>query len=197
MILCDREIRAAVARGDIGIVDLPADRSRWSPTTVDLALDAEIRPWKAIHGGAGVESHINPASADFNINALIAQHTDPEDCTNGFILEPWALVLGWTLEKIRLPHRARIGARVEGKSSLARIGLGVHVTAPTIHPGFGVDASNPDYPGSAIRLEIWNFSPLRIKLTKGMPICQILFELAYGTPEQGYTGQYALQGPGQ
>jgi dCTP deaminase len=83
---------------------------------------------------------------------------------------------------------------VEGKSSLARLGLGVHVTAPTIHAGFGA-SENPQHLGSSIRLEIWNIGPFRIKLEKGMPICQLIFEWVDGTPEQGYQGQFRLQGP--
>src|SRR4029077_13727909 len=105
------------------------------------------------------------------------------------------LVLGWTLEKIKLPNDARIAARGEGKSSLARIGLGIHVTAPTIHPGFGEKADEPGFPGSEIRLEIWNIGPLKIRLRKGMPICQIIFEEVHGTPEGPSAGQFALQGP--
>jgi dCTP deaminase len=91
------------------------------------------------------------------------------------VLEPNHLVLGWTIERLRLPHTSRIAARVEGKSSLARIGVGIHITAPTIHPGFGFKKLKPAYPGSPIRLEIWNIGPLKIKLTKGMPICQLMF----------------------
>jgi len=105
-------------------------------------------------------------------------------------------VLGWTLEKVKLPNTSRIAARIEGKSSLARIGLGVHVTAPTIHPGFGETADAPEFPGSQVRLEIWNISPLKIRLRKGMPICQIIFEEVHGIPEGRYAGQFTIQGPG-
>jgi hypothetical protein len=58
------------------------------------------------------------------------------------------------------PFRPR-GARVEGKSSLARIGLGIHVTAPTIHPGFGEKVDDPDFSGSQICLAIWNIARAR------------------------------------
>jgi dCTP deaminase len=103
--------------------------------------------------------------------------------------------LGWTKEKIKLPHTSRIAARVEGKSSLARIGVGVHVTAPIIHPGFGSSGNVPRNPGSSIRLEIWNLGTICVKLCKGMPICQLLFEEVHGIPEDGYTGQFQFQGP--
>jgi deoxycytidine triphosphate deaminase len=50
-------------------------------------------------------------------------------------------------------------------------------------------------PGSPIRLETWNIGPFRIKLEKGMPICQLLFEWVDGTPEKGYAGRFHIQGP--
>jgi dCTP deaminase len=99
------------------------------------------------------------------------------------------------LEQIQLPHRSRLAARVEGKSSLARLGLGVHVTAPTIHAGFGEKSANPEFLGNPIQLEIWNTGPLPIVLKPGLRICQPIFEHVDGTPEQGYAGQFATQGP--
>jgi dCTP deaminase len=197
MILSDREMRAAVQRGLIWVTPAPpAGDKRWSATTLDLTLDAEIRPWGKL-GGAGADVTIDPSSPDFNSNELIRQLTQPQSCEGeGYVIQPGALVLGWTLEKLKLPNASRIGARVEGKSSLARIGLGVHVTAPTIHPGFGEKADEPEFPGSQIRLEIWNISPLMIRLKKGMPICQVLFEEVHGIPEGRYAGQFAVQGPG-
>jgi dCTP deaminase len=197
VILSDREVRAGVQRRLIGITPCPAaDDKRWSPTTLDLTLDAEIRPWIAL-GGAGADVIIDPSHLEFDSNELIRQQTLAQSCAaEGFILLPKTLILGWTVENIKLPNASRIAARVEGKSSLARIGLGIHVTAPTIHPGFGEKADDPDFPGSQIRLEIWNIGPLKIRLKKGMSICQIAFEEVHGIPEGRYAGQFAIQGPG-
>jgi dCTP deaminase len=103
-------------------------------------------------------------------------------------------LLGWTLEKVQLPHRSRLAARVEGKSSLARLGVGVHVTAPTIHAGFGASA-DPQHLGNPLQLEIWNVGPLSVVLKTGMRICQLIFEVVDGTPEKGYAGQFHIQGP--
>ena len=196
MILSDREVRAGVERKLIGVTPCPpASDKRWSATTLDLTLDAELRPWVAL-GGAGADVIIDPSSPEFNSNELIKQFTQPQSCEGeGYVIQPNNLVLGWTLEKIKLPNASRIGARVEGKSSLARIGLGIHVTAPTIHPGFGEKPDDPEFEGSQIRLEIWNISPLKIRLRKGMPICQIIFEEIHGIPEGRYAGQFAIQGP--
>jgi dCTP deaminase len=197
MILSDREARAAVQRRMIWVTPCPPPSDkRWSSTTLDLTLGPEIRPWSALDT-AGADVTIDPSSQEFNSNELIRQLTQPQSCDGeGYVVQPRTFVLGWTLEKIKLPHTSRIGARVEGKSSLARIGLGIHVTAPTIHPGFGEKADDPEFEGSEVRLEIWNISPLKIRLKRGMPICQIIFEEVHGIPEGPYAGQYAVQGPG-
>ncbi|HEX9587843.1 MAG TPA: hypothetical protein VGA15_08865 [Bradyrhizobium sp.] len=83
-----------------------------------------------------------------------------------------------------MPTDARLAARVEGKSSLARLGIAVHLTAPTIHAGFK----------GRVRLEIVNHGPLPIVLKSGMRICQFIFEMTHGTPEAGYKGQFLGQG---
>jgi dCTP deaminase len=128
--------------------------------------------------------------------ALIDEFVRPLPRTDeGYMIEPWHFYLGWTLERLQLPHRSRLAARVEGKSSLARLGLGVHVTAPTIHAGFGVNDRDPNFLGSPIQLEIWNTGPMPVLLPPGLPVCQLIFEWVDGTPERGYRGQFAVQGP--
>jgi len=135
--------------------------------------------------------------ADHSVTDLITRFVRPTPLPpEGWPIEPGKFYLGWTLERIQLPHRSRLAARVEGKSSLARLGLGVHVTAPTIHAGFGSTDIDPDFLGSPIQLEIWNTGPLPVLLKPGLRICQLIFEHVDGTPEQGYTGQFATQGPG-
>ena len=195
MILFDREILFAVHEKFINIDPLPPIGSKaWTSTAVDLRLDDEIRPWTRLDGGGQVTA-IDPTRDDFNSNKLIGKNTKPVSCELGFVLNPNAFVLGWTIEKVKLPHTSRMAARVEGKSSLARIGLGVHVTAPTIHAGFGVNDQDRNYTGSPIRLEIWNAGPLEILLKMGMPICQLIIEEVHGTPESAYKGAFAIQGP--
>ena len=198
MILSDREIRAAVESGRIGLGPLPPeDDRRWASHAIDLTLDREISVW-SLPEGHGVESTFAPASPNFNANEVISRHTTAAVCDgDGFVLHPQRFVLGWTVETLRLPFQSRIGARVEGKSSLARIGLGIHVTAPTIHPGFGTRGLDLTLVGSPLRLEIWNVGVYPIRLQKGMAICQVLFEEVHGTPTNGYSGQYAVQGPGK
>jgi dCTP deaminase len=97
-----------------------------------------------------------------------------------FELVPHGFLLAWTREQVNFPPDARIAARVEGKSSLGRIGVGVHVTAPTIHAGFR----------GPIQLELVNQGPHVIVLDAGMRICQLILEQTFGTPEKGYSGMF-------
>jgi len=143
-----------------------------------------------------------PGVSGFKFADLERDFTKPVDIpAQGFDLPPSFksdeqtgpahFILGWTMERIYLPHTSRLCARVEGKSSLGRMGLGVHVTAPTIHAGFGFN----DKGGTRLRLEIWNVGPLPIQLMKGMRICQLIVEEVREVPIAGYDGDFNLQGP--
>jgi dCTP deaminase len=195
VILSDREIRAALERGAIRITPDPrTDASLWSSTAVDLRLDEPLSTW-IFPAGTAMQRFV-PGSPDYDLLGLIAQFVRPVARTEqGFLIEPGRFYLGWTQERIQLPYRSRLAARVEGKSSLARLGLGVHVTAPTIHAGFGATDLAPGFAGNPIQLEIWNTGPLRVVLRPGMSVCQLIFEWVDGTPEQGYRGQFVIQGP--
>jgi dCTP deaminase len=194
MILSDREIRAALARDALRLTPLPPPEA-WSSTAIDLRLARELVLWRR-PGGPGVEAVVFPARPDYSFDTVRQTYADriniPDD---GYTFKSQTFLLGWTQEKVQLPHRSRLAARVEGKSSLARLGIGVHVTAPTIHAGFGYKKDDPAYPGTPLQLEMWNFGPLDVKLVAGMPICQLIFELVDGTPEKGYEGRFSLQGP--
>ena len=73
-----------------------------------------------------------------------------------------------------------LAARVEGKSSLARFGLMVHITAPKIDPGYS----------GRITLEMFNLGPFPLKLTNGMYICSLTFERLGRPARQGYSGRF-------
>jgi dCTP deaminase len=194
MILSDREIKAALARGAFKITPDPPTEA-WSSTAVDLRLAKELVQWRR-PGGDGVEAVVCPARPDYNFDSVRQQYSQPINILgDGYVFKSQTFLLGWTIEKIQLPHRSRLAARVEGKSSLARLGIGVHVTAPTIHAGFGYKKYDDDYPGSPLQLEMWNCGPLDVKLVEGMRICQLIFELVDGTPEKGYEGRFSIQGP--
>jgi dCTP deaminase len=208
MILSDREIQAALRRQAIRITPPPPDLdaqvgkdfdSPWSSTALDLRLDKELTVWEREQVGADVQFE-PPDDPTFNFNVLVAKYAElriiPDD--GHYSLAKGAFVLGWTLERIQLPATSRLAARVEGKSSLARLGIGIHITAPTIHAGFGVKTSDATYIGSQIRLEIFHQGEYPVKLKTGMKICQLVFEEVHGTPEKGYelTGRFAVQGAG-
>jgi dCTP deaminase len=193
VILSDREGKAALERTSIRITPDPrSEADLWSSTALDLRLGEQLAVWDL--SAPDAPKSFSPADhilADLLARFLRTIPIPPE----GYPIEPGKFYLGWTLERIQLPHRSRLAARVEGKSSLARLGLGVHVTAPTIHAGFGCSDLDPDYPGNPIQLEIWNTGPVPVVLKAGMRICQLIFEHVDGTPEQGYTGQFSIQGP--
>jgi dCTP deaminase len=194
MILSDREIKAARARGALKLTPEPPTEA-WSSTAIDLRLAKELVLWKS-PGGAGAEAVVCPAHPEYDFDTVRDQYSQRIDIpADGYAFKSQTFLLGWTQEKIQLPHRSRLAARVEGKSSLARLGIGVHVTAPTIHAGFGYNKDDDNYPGSPLQLEMWNVGPLDVKLVAGMPICQLIFELVDGTPEKGYEGRFSVQGP--
>jgi len=193
MILSDREGRFALRRGLVQITPEPEDDA-WSSTAVDLRLGSILLRWKSIEDirALGIAARFRPGRPDFDFFQIAQQLTEqitiPEA---GYDLESHQFILGWTLETIRLPTLSRLAARVEGKSSLGRLGMGIHVTAPTVHAGFG--EAKPE--GIPLQLEIWNVGPLPVELLAGMPICQLIFEEVHGTPERGYAGQFRQQGP--
>lgn len=128
---------------------------------------------------------VDPGRPDFNATNLINSLTDRIDIdpADGYDLPRGVLILGWTTETVDLKDYCRVAARVEGKSSLARVGLGIHVTAPIIHTGFK----------APIQLEMINHGPLPICLRRGMRICQLVFEQTLGTPDRAYKGQFLGQ----
>jgi dCTP deaminase len=181
VILTDREIRLAIERGLIKIDPRPVEDA-FSSTSVDLTLDPIINDFK--RPSKGLEQVIDPSipGIDYEetIDALTNKVTIGDD---GYVLEPNKLILAWTAEYIDMRESSRLAGRVEGKSSLARLGFVVHMTAPTIHAGFD----------GRIRLEIFNHGSLRIRLRKGMRLCQLIFEQTLGTPERGYQGRFSGQ----
>lgn len=201
MILSDREIEAALDNKFILIDPRPQTESIDS-TAIDLTLDKTLLLWKTEiklpPTGSG-NGRVRPHSDKFNIRELM-RHSDYAetviiDAEKGYDLNPGRFVLGYTIERITLPPKSRIAARVEGKSSLARLGMGVHITAPTIHAGFGYNADLPDdqQPGAPIQLEIVHHGTLPIVLDIGMAVCQLILEEVRETPSSGYRGQFRAQ----
>ena len=174
MLLSDRDIRAELASGRIGLD--PLDLSMVQPSSVDVRLDRWFRLFDN-HKYA----HIDPSQPQEELTRLV--EVDPDE---SFILHPGEFVLGSTYELVTLPDD--VAARLEGKSSLGRLGLLTHSTAGFIDPGFS----------GHVTLELANVATLPVKLWPGMKIGQLCFfrtsspvENAYGTGPYGnrYQGQ--------
>ena len=146
------------------------------PSSIDFRLDRFFRVFENHH-----YPHIDPAEDQADLTRLVEPEGDEP-----FILHPGEFVLGSTYEVITLPDD--IAARVEGKSSLGRLGLLTHATAGFIDPGFS----------GHVTLELSNVATLPIKLYPGMKIGQLCFfrlsspaEHPYGWEKYGsrYQGQ--------
>lgn len=177
MILTDREIRLAIANKTLIIRPEPAEEA-FASTSVDLTLDPIVSEFKTHE----TDRYFDPGKPGYSLERILAEETKRIEI-NRYELLPGKLILAWTAEYIDLRPSPRLAARVEGKSSLGRLGLGVHITAPTIHAGFN----------GRIRLEMINHGAIPIRLRSGMKICQLIFEQTLGTPEKGYQGRFAGQ----
>jgi dCTP deaminase len=181
MILTDREIQTALEQELLVIEPRPLDEA-YSSTTVDLTLDAHISEYNSVAGG--METILDPSHADYRHEEILASCTTSITIPNdGYIYRPGKLLLAWTAEYIDINVKSKIAARVEGKSSLARLGIGVHITAPIIHAGFD----------GQIRLEMMHHGKYPVRLKAGMRICQLVFEQTLGTPVRGYKGRFSGQ----
>jgi dCTP deaminase len=174
VVLSDRSIKSEIAAGRILIE--PFDESLVQPSSVDVRVD---RKFRVFHNARYPYIDVRKRMDDLT---ELVEITDDAP----FVLHPGEFVLGQTLETITLPND--IVARLEGKSSLGRLGLLIHSTA-----GF-VD---PSWEGN-LTLELSNVANLPITIYYGMPIGQISFmrmdapvEHPYGADEVGskYQGQ--------
>ena len=182
MVLSDRDIQAAVNAGHLIIEPFAEDALQ--PASVDIRLGAEFRVFRNHR-----ESYIDVREPVANLTEL--ETVEPDEA---FVLHPGEFVLGTTLERVRLPDD--LVARVEGKSSLGRLGLLVHATAGYVDPGRD----------GHLTMELSNVANLPIRLYSGMKIGQLSFlrltspaERPYGSPGlrskyQGQVGRTASLG---
>jgi dCTP deaminase len=174
VLLSDRDIRKELAGGRV-VLD-PLDDAMVQPSSVDVRLDRFFRLF---------DNHkyavIDPAEDQPDLTRLVEVEGD-----GPFVLHPGEFVLGSTFETVTLPDD--VAARLEGKSSLGRLGLLTHSTAGFIDPGFS----------GHVTLELSNVATLPIKLWPGMKIGQLCFfrlsspaEHPYGSDRYGsrYQGQ--------
>jgi len=174
VVLSDRDIRAAIEAGRIRLD--PYDPACLQPSSVDLHLDRTFRVFRNSR-----YPYIDVREAQPDLTELLSVEDEQP-----FILHPGEFVLGQTVEWVELP--ADLVARLEGKSSLGRLGLLIHSTAGYVDPGWKGN----------LTLELSNVANLPITLYFGMKIGQISFhqlsspvERPYGSKELGskYQGQ--------
>lgn len=174
MLLSDRDIRAEIAAGRLEMD--PFDDGLVQPSSIDVCLDSLFRVFDNSR-----YTHIDPAQQQDELTSLVEPAAGEP-----FVLHPGEFVLGATRERFGLPDD--LAGRLEGKSSLGRLGLLTHSTAGFIDPGFN----------GHITLELSNVANLPITLWPGMKIGQLcLFRLSspaehpYGSAAAGskYQGQ--------
>ena len=162
MLLCDRDLRAEVDSGRVGLD--PYDAALVQPSSIDLRLDRYFRVFQNHR-----YTHIDPAVQQDELTELVEPEGDEP-----FVLHPGEFVLGSTLEVITLPDD--LAGRLEGKSSLGRLGLLTHSTAGFIDPGFS----------GHVTLELSNVATLPIRLWPGMKIGQLCLFRLTGPAEHSY-----------
>ena len=172
MVLSDRTIRAEIEAGRI-LID-PFDSALIQPSSIDVRVDNRFR---VFHNAR--YPFIDVRQPMEGLTELVTIDGD-----GPFILHPGEFVLGQTLERVTLPDD--LVARLEGKSSLGRLGLLIHSTAGFVDSGFSGN----------LTLELSNVANLPITIYHGMPIGQISFmrmdgpvEHPYGSRGNKYQGQ--------
>jgi len=173
-VLSDGTIRELIELGRITIE--PFDPAMIQPASVDVRLGGSFRVFHN-HRIQSIDLADPPRD--------LTEHVEVPD-TGEFVIHPGEFVLGRTVELVEIPDD--IVCRIEGKSSIGRMGLVVHATAGFVDPGFR----------GTLTLEITNFNSVPIVLRPGLPIAQLSFmtldraaEKPYGHPDLGshYYGQ--------
>jgi len=176
VVLSDRSIREEISQGRL-VID-PLEDGSIQPSSVDLRLAPVFRVFRV---GILPRPYLDVGQPMEGFTELVEVAEDEP-----FVIQPGEFVLAATLETITLPDD--IVARVDGKSSLGRLGLLIHATAGFVDPGWT----------GRLTLELSNVAKMPIAVRPGMRICQISFlrlttaaERLYGSPELGskYQGQ--------
>jgi len=156
MVLSDRDIRKALQTGRITISPKPDFTAQLGSCSIDLRLGTTFRVFEH-----SKKPYIDPSKKDYSneITSEIVVKTGEQ-----FIMQPGDFVLAVTLEKVTLP--TDLMGRLEGRSSLGRLGIVVHSTASIFDPGWD---------GKCV-LELGNLGRMAVALTVGMRICAMTFE---------------------
>lgn len=169
-ILSDKTIKEYLEEGKI-VIDPLKDEQQIQPSSVDMRLGDEFKVFKVIR-----KPYIDPKDEE-DIAEYMESSTVPEG--ESFIIHPNEFALATTQEYVKVPDD--LVARVEGRSSMGRLGVTMHVTAGYVDPGFE----------GRITLEISNIGAMPVALYPGQRVCQLVFEtmttpaeLPYGHPKR-------------
>lgn len=167
MILSDRDIKNAIASGRVKIEsDQTFEQFHIHASSMDLRLGSTFKLYE--HSKSAVLDPKRPETFQGNMRTITVN--EPE----AFLVQPGEFVLGVTMESITVPDDLVV--RVEGRSSLGRLGIIVHSTAGFVDPGFS----------GTITLEISNLNRMPVALYPGMRICQLAFEMMTSPAETPY-----------
>lgn len=164
-ILSDIDIKKYLDEGKIVINPLE-DEKQIQPSSVDLRIGSEFKGFRIIS-----KPYIDPRD-DTDLESYMSSFSISDD--EPFIIHPGEFTLATTHEVVKLPND--IVARVEGRSSMGRLGVTMHVTAGYIDPGFE----------GKITLEISNIGKMPVALYPGQRVCQIVFETMTTPSEKPY-----------
>ena len=175
MTLSDRDIRAALAKGDIKIEPADGIEKRIGPDGIDFRLGFTFLVFER-----NKQAYIDPRRADTikgTTRQILVKVGEP------FIIHPHELVLATTLERLTLADD--LLGRLEGRSSLGRLGIIVHSTASIFHPGWDGTAT----------MELGNLGVMPVALYPRMRVCMFTFERLSSPAERPYgTGKSKYQG---
>lgn len=167
MILSDHDIKKALKSGRIIVKPKPDLKTQLGSSSLDLRLGYHFRVFK--HRKQPYIDPFDPKTTDGMTDEIIITAKEP------YVIHPNELVLGSTLEWVEWADD--LAARVDGRSSLGRLGLVIHSTAGHIDAGWR----------GAITLELRNIGMVPILLYPEMRICQLIFELLSSPADQPYT----------
>lgn len=180
MILSDQDILREIDAGHLKF-DPMIELDQISTSSIDLRLaNVFTVPNKP---KCGVTLTIDPGA--ISPEGVFDDYAEKVSIPSGekFEVKPGDFVLGYTLERIALPNY--LAARIEGRSSMARFGVSVHQSAPTVHASFA----------GQLRLEISNVGPFTVRLEPGMRFCQLIVEKlsspSQSPPKSQWQGQAA------
>ena len=182
MVFSDGDIRKALLQGRIIVTPKPDLKTQLGSCSIDLRLGNVFRIFDHSRN-----AYIDPSKKDYS-NEITKEVKVKNN--ESFMMQPGDFVLAVTLEKVKIP--SDIMGRLEGRSSLGRLGIVVHSTASIFDPGWD---------GKAV-LELGNLGRMAVKLTPGMRICAMTFEELTSPAEVPYAkkkqAKYKIQdGPNE